>query len=164
MATGNTLGRYFAQDGDPPVTGYAQKDSRNSIPVLNFDASANEYMIFSDVLPSNYAGGGLTFDLYWMALVATSGDVRWGVSIERNNEGNRDLDADGFATEQLATGTANAASGKLTKTTITVSSGANMDSAVAGNPVRIKVRRLATDGADTMTGDAQLRAVHMKET
>ena len=164
MASGNTLDWIYPQAAEPPASGYAQIDSRNSIPVIAYDAATNEYVVFASGLPSHYSGGGLTIDVYWMGATATSGNVKWGVSVERDNEGNHDLDADNFATEQTNTGTANATSGVVTKTTITVSSGANMDSAVAGDPIRIKLRRLASDVADTMTGDAHFRAVHVKET
>jgi hypothetical protein len=164
MASGNTLFVVGPLENEPPSVTYATLDTRNSIAVLDFDAAANEYAVFKTLIPSHYAGGGLTVDLHWMATSATSGDVRWGVSIERDDANDHDLDADAFATEQLATGTANGTSGKLTKTTITASSGANMDSAAAGDPIRVKVRRLGSDGADTMTGDAELLMVHCKET
>ena len=164
MASGNTLTSFGAADSQPPASGYCQLDSRNSILVLAYDASANEYTVFLGVIPSHYSGGGLTIDIYWMAATATSGATVWGASVERDNAANHDLDADAFATEQTASSTTDATSGKLTKTTITVSSGANMDSAAAGDPIRLKVRRLATDALDTMTGDAQLHSVHVKET
>ncbi len=164
MASGNTLFTLLPNDGQPPASGYCQLDTRNSILVLAFDASTNEYTVFVSYVPSHYAGGGLTFDIYWMAASATSGDVKWGVSIERDNAANHALSSDNFATEQVATGTANAANAKVTKTTVTVSSGANMDSATAGDPIRVKVRRLASDAADTMTGDAQVEQVICSET
>lgn len=164
MASGNTLFSFSATDGQPPASGYCQLDSRNSILVLAYDASSNEYTVFVAVIPSHYSGGGLTFKLSWMAASATSNDTKWGVCIERDNANNHDLDSDNFATEQTATGTANGTSGKLTETTITVSSGANMDSAAAGDPIRVKVRRLATDGSDTMSGDAQLVHILCSET
>lgn len=164
MASGNTLAELIPQMAEPPASGYAQLDTRNSIALLAFDASTNESAVFRGVLPSHYSGGGLTIDIYWMGATATSGNVRWGVSIERNNDNNHDLDSDNFGTEQLATGAADATSGQLTKTTITVSSGANMDSLAAGEPYRLKLRRLASDGADTMTGDAQFHSGHVKET
>lgn len=164
MASGNTLFVLLPQDAEPPASGYAQIDSRNSIMVQAFDAASNEYVVCRTVIPSHYAGGGLTFDVYWMAASATSGDVKWGISIERDDPADHDLDSDNFATEQTNTGTANGTSGKLTKTTVTVSSGANMDSAAAGDPIRVKVRRFASDAGDTMSGDAHLHSIHCKET
>lgn len=165
MASADTLLRLSPKAASLPSSNYAQFDTRNSIAVLAFDASTAESVLFDGiVLPSNYAGGGLTIDIYWMGASATSGDTKWGVAIERDNENNHDLDADAFATQQTGTGTANGTSGKVTKTTITVSSGANMDSLAAGEPFRLQLQRLAADVADTMTGDAQLLAIHIKET
>ena len=98
-----------------------------------------------------------------MATSATSGDVVWGGSIERAQEGGTDQDADSFAAEQTATSTANGTSGIKTKTTLTFTSGAVMDSLAAGEPFRLKIARKAADAADTMTGDAEWCEAHIKE-
>ena len=52
--------------------------------------------------PTNYSGGGLTIEVYWMATTATTGDVIWGGSVERMADGGTDMDADDFATEQTS--------------------------------------------------------------
>ena len=107
------------------------------------------------MLPANYAGGGLTLDIYWMATSATTGDVVWGGSIERAQSGGTDQDSDSFATEQLST---------AVTTSGTFSSGANMDSLAAGEPFRLKIARKPADAGDTMTGDAEFTEAHLKET
>jgi hypothetical protein len=163
MASGNSLLAFLPGSSAPPASNYATEDTRNDILVLDFDASTEESVYFSGVLPSQYAGGGITIDLFWMATSATSGDVKWGASYEENDANNNDLDASTFGTESTGTGTANAASGKLTKTTVTISH-ANMGSPAASDAFRLKIARKAADAADTMTGDAELRAVHVKET
>jgi hypothetical protein len=162
MASGNTLCQFNASGNKPPASSYATPDTRNSVLVLDFDAASIEAAVFQGELPSNYAGGGATIDLYWMATSATSGDVKWGAAYEENDAGNNDLDADAFGTESTATGTANGTSGKVTKTTLTITH-ANLGSPAAGDPFRLKIRRIANDAADTMTGDAELLAVHIKE-
>lgn len=164
MASGSTLDFLTVKRFYLPAATIPQFDTRNNIPAINLDAAADEYAIAGSLIPSIYAGGGLTIDVFWMSASATSGDIVLGISIERDNDNNHDLDSDAFATEQTGTSTANGTSGKLIKKTITVSSGANMDSAAAGEPIRIKVRRKGSDGSDTMTGDAQLVYVHIKET
>src|SRR3990167_5271782 len=163
MASGNTLLTIHPQAAEPPAANYATFDTRNGILVLDFDGTTEETVIFRGVLPSHYAGGGLTIDLYWMATSATSGDVVWGGSIERAQEGGTDQDADSFAAEQTATSTANGTSGIKTKTTLTFTSGAVMDSLAAGEPFRLKIARKAADAADTMTGDAEWCEAHIKE-
>ncbi|TXH13488.1 MAG: hypothetical protein E6R03_11170 [Hyphomicrobiaceae bacterium] len=164
MATGNTLAVFTAVGGAYPSSNYATPDLRNAHPVLDFDASTEESCYFEGVLPDTYAGGGLTVELYWMATSATSGDVKWGGSIERMHSNGDDLDSDSFASEQTDTTTTNGTSGKVTKSAITFSSGSNMDSLAAGEPFRLKVARKAADVADTMTGDAELSRIVVKET
>lgn len=165
MASGDTLCAFVATDNHPPASGYATPDVRNSHPVLNFDAAAAEDACFHGVLPRHYGGGGLTVTAIWMAASATSGNVMWKAAMERLEAGGTDLDADSFATAQAAAAAAaNGTSGALTYTTVAMTSGANMDSLAVGESFRLKVQRDAANGSDTMTGDAQLLAVEIKET
>lgn len=164
MASGTTLVTFTPLANSPPTANFATLDLRNSIPVLDFDAATEEAAVFAGILPSVYAGGGLTIITRWLATSATSGDLKVGTSIERNHAAGDDLDADSFATEQTGTATADATAGKVFEVTTTHSSGANMDSLVAGESFRLKVARKAADGADTMAGDAELLAILVKET
>lgn len=161
MASGDTLCAWNALAAIPPTSSYATLDFRNSIPVLDFDAAATESAVFQGVLPRHYSGNGLTISLVWMASSATSGDVVWQTEIERSNT---DLDTDSFATGNTATGTANGTSGITTTTPIAHTSGAQMDSLAAGEMFRLRVSRLGANGSDTMTGDAELVAVEIRET
>lgn len=163
MASGQTLCVFTAQANQPPASAYATPDTRNSIPVLDFDAATDESAVFLGVLPRNYASGGLTVTLHVMHSSATSGSSRWQVQIERMNT---DEDADSFATAGSAAATANATSGIISTATITFTDGAAMDSLAVGEPFRLKVTRDAdgTSGTDDATGDAELVAVEIKET
>ncbi len=163
MASGNTLFACLPGDNNPPASAYAQIDTRNSADVLAFDAATQEGAVFRGVLPSHYAGGGLTLDIYWMAASATSADVKWDAAWEEGDPNNNDLDADNFGTASTVTTTTNGTSGKVVKSTITITH-ANMGSPAAGDPFRLRIRRLAADAADTMTGDTQLLECHGKET
>lgn len=165
MASGNTLVTFAAQDNEPPSANYATPDYRNNHPVLDFDAATDESAVFSDILPQNYGGGGLTVILHWMASTATSGTTRWAVAIERDDAGT-DLDSDSFATAQTVGTTAPATSGAPVTTSIAFTAGAQMDSLVAGEMFRLKVTRDAdgTSGTDDMTGDAELKMVEIRET
>jgi hypothetical protein len=85
-----------------------------------------------------------------MATTATSGNVVWDVSLERMTT---DLDSDSFDTIASGTAAANATSGILTVTEITLTT---IDSVTAGDGYRLKVTRDANNASDTMTGDAEL--------
>lgn len=163
MASGDTLCVFTPLHNEPPSSNYATADLRNGHPVLDFDAATDEDAIFTSVLPRHYAGGGLTVTIIWAATSATTGNVIWNSAIERLDTGT-DIDADSFATAQASAASATSAtSGAPTYTTITHSSGANMDSLAAGEAFRIKITRDANNASDTMTGDAELIAVEIKE-
>jgi hypothetical protein len=84
-----------------------------------------------------------------MATSATSNSAVLEVSVERQTT---DQDSDSFDTVATGTAAANATSGIKTSTTITLTT---IDSIVAQDPYRIKIRRLPADGSDTMTGDLE---------
>jgi hypothetical protein len=145
---------------EAPSTNYATPDTRNGHPTLDFDSSTAESAVFTGILPNDYAGAGITVSLWWTATTATSGDVMWQASLEAM--AGQDIDSDGFATAQaFAASTANGTSGILTKVSLNISNGANMDSIAAGTAFRLKITRDATNGSDTMSGDAELLRVMM---
>jgi len=155
---------FTAFDNVSPTTSvYPTLDIRNNHPVLDFDDSVAEFAAFESVLSPDYAGGGLTVEIYWTATSATTGDVKWSVAFERQDIGT-DLDANSFAAYQTATTTTSATNGALVKTTITFTDGAQMDSLAAGEAFRVEVVRDATNAADTMVGDAELLRVVVRET
>lgn len=166
MATTDTLCVWTALGSFPSAANYATLDTRNTHPVLDFDPGATaESAYWEDILPANYAGGGLTVDIYWMATSAMSGDVVWSGAVERMINGGTDMDADSFATEQnSAAVTTSGTLGIINKSTITHTSGANMDSTAAGEPFRYQLQREGNDAGDTMAGDAELVRVVVKET
>ena len=103
MASGDTLCTFFPGDNEPPTTNYATLDTRNSHPVLDFDATTQETSIYTSILPRNYAGGGITVYVHWAASTAITGTGGWDVSFERIGDGSQDIDADSFATAQTIT-------------------------------------------------------------
>ena len=162
MASGNSLLTFGPLASEPPSANYATLDLRNAHPVLDFDAATDESVSFSSILPAHYAGGGLTLKIHWTATSATSGDVVWNGEIEAIS--GLDIDADSFATAQAVTGTANGTSGIETVSTITFSSGANMDSLAAGGAFRLRITRDANNGSDTLVGDAEVLYLELLET
>jgi hypothetical protein len=97
-----------------------------------------------------------------MAATATTGNVKWNAEVERTTA--QDTDSDSFAAAQTATTTCSGTSGILVETSIQFTSGAQMDSVVAGERFRVRVSRDANDAGDTMAGNAQLLGFYVKET
>lgn len=165
MASGNILGRYDFSRNRYTGANPATVDVRNGHWVLEFDPGATaETATFEDVLPSNYAGGGITVYIEFMVDTATSGNVVWGASFERHDTGT-DLDSDSFAAEKTVTVAAPGTTGAPAYTSIAFTNGAEIDSLAALESFRLKIRRVSSDAADTVnSNDAQLMWVYLKET
>ena len=154
IAGTKTFERLTPMTSQPPAANFATLDTRNSIALLDFDDTTAEGATWVTVLPEGIVlTSGLIFNLFAMATTAVAGAYVLEVSVERMNT---DLDTDSFDTVAVATTTTNATSGIPTKTSITLTT---IDSAAAGDLVRVKVRRLPADAADTMVGDLELIAV-----
>lgn len=164
MASGNYMIDFNARDMIPGSS--AAPDLRNNHPIIDFDGSTDEEALFEGVLPDNYAGGGLTVDVYVAFSSATSGTVRFQGDFERLNSGGPDRDADSFSgTFQSAGGSANGTSGIETKVSIAFTN-AQIDGLAAGEPFRFKLRRDAdgTSGTDDIATDAEVSNVVIRET
>ena len=154
-----TYGIFTPMTSQPPASNFATLDTRNSIAVLDFDASTDESIFWVGIMPEAASlASGLVVRIHWTATSATSGTCRWGAQIERMNT---DIDSDSFDTAATAAGTANGTSGVITVTEITLT---NIDSVAAGEAFRLKVYRDAdgTSGTDDMTGDAELVCVELR--
>jgi tellurite resistance-related uncharacterized protein len=152
-----TYAVFTPMTSQPPASNFASPDVRNSIAVLDFDAGTQESAFWVSVMPEAASlGSGLKVRIHWMATTATSGDVVWGAQIERMNT---DLDSDSFDTAAEVTSATNGTSGIVTASEITITT---IDSVAAGELFRLKIYRKAADGADTMTGDAELVAVELR--
>jgi hypothetical protein len=180
MASGDTLVVFTAHSNEPPAANFATIDLRNAHMVLDFDGTTAESAVFGAVLPRNYAGGGIIVTLLWMGGSAAllrdalsggdvitplaTGNVKWNAAFERHQVATDDLDTDSFATAQTVTSAATATDGSVQSASIAFTNGAQVDSLAAGESFRIKITRDAADGADTMTGDAELLRVELRET
>lgn len=174
MASGNTLLFVTAANGIPPnattaaqlttLTGGATPGEQ--VLLWNFDDATIEYVDFDLVLPSNYAGGGLTLVLCWGAASATSGNVIWGAAIRRNNDDAEDWDSTAHSYDFNDTSgvAAPSAVGEVSYDNITFTSGSDMDSLATGENFFLRIRRNASSGSDTMSGDARLRSIEIRET
>jgi hypothetical protein len=144
-------------EGYPPSTLYATYGVRNNRPYLAFNDSATWTAYFMTVVPTGASlGSGLVVRLKWMAATATTGNVVWGVAIERMTT---DQDADSFDTQVTATTACSGTSGIAVETAITITT---IDSAVALDGIIIQVQRLGANGSDSQVGDAQLELVSVE--
>jgi hypothetical protein len=157
---------------EPPATIYATLDVRTdggtpvgARPCLDFDGSADEEAHFTGVMPANYsAATGVTVKLHVAFTSATSGTANIEVSWERVS--GLDMDSQSFATMIDGSAAANGTSGIETVVSIAFTQGAQMDSVVAGDLFRLKVRRDAdgTNGTDDIASDMELYAIEVVET
>ena len=164
MASGDTLLIFTPQMNEPPAAAFATLDTRNSHLVLDFDGATDEEAVFTGIMPANYAGGGLTVKVHVAFTSATSGTANIECLLERIT--GLDIDADSFAAFQDVGVTANGTSGVEVVGSITFTSGAQMDSIVVGDLLRLKIRRDAdgTNGTDNIVTDMELLGIEVVET
>lgn len=164
MASGQTLVTFYPGDAEYPSATPATYDTRNDHPCLDFDASTNESVYFSFVMPRNYSGLGLTISLHFGASGITTGNVIWNSAIERISDSQQDVDSNGFATTQVSAATAVPGTDGFVKIVTITHANTVTDSLVAGELGRLQVIRDAANGSDTAAADAELYAVEIRET
>ncbi len=141
-----------------PSADPAQGTSRNGHPLLAFDDSTDESVTFHGKMSEDYvSGSNLLVRIDWVASTATTGDVKWGVEVERIADGGLDIDSDSFDTQQFDTDTTDGTSGVTTRTTITLTN-AQADAIAKGDAFRLRIER-DTSVAGNMSGDAQILRV-----
>ena len=163
MASGDSLLTIGPLQASFPSSNPANPDSRNTHPVLDFDATTQETVYFANlIMPRHYAGGNIVVYVHHAASSATSGTIGWDVTIERVGTA-QDIDSDGFATAKTITAaTVPGTSGIINVSNVTLTAGAtDTDSVAAGEAFRIRLRRDVAN--DTATGDAELYAMELKE-
>ena len=166
MASGDSLVSFNALSNEPPASAYATLDTRNSIPVLDFDDATDESAEFGAVMPRNYGGGGVTVTLGWMFTSSgTPGTdtCAWQVAFKSVSDDADDLDTKAFAASNNATSTSASADGEVKYQEITFTDGADMDSIAVGEYFRMEVTRDAASGTAS-PGDAELLFAEIKET
>lgn len=171
MASGNTLLVLTPLDNVPPATLYAPLDimvgtstPAESIPILKFDDTTVWYADFYGVMPSTYAGGGVTLAFYWSAAAATNNGV-WAAAFRRVADDDEDLDTTAHTYDYNTTADLTPASavGEVAYDTLTFTDGADMDSVTAGDYFILRVKRPAPSGTK-ITGNQHLHALVIKET
>lgn len=133
------------------------KNNGTNFPVsgLAYDAAADE-AAFWKFEAINYGSGNLTLDLLWYADTASTGDVVWSSSLAAitPDADTQDVETDTLATANTVTDSHLGTVGqRVHRATITLS---NLDSLANRDAVFLRIRRIGSDGADTMAGDAIL--------
>lgn len=155
-----------AAGGWPSTTGGCADNAKNEYGTndidlysLDFDPDTDEYAQWSVWMPDDWDGGTVTAKFAWSAATG-SGDVIWG--LQGRSYANDDVIDAAWGTAQTVTDT-------LTATGDMCYSGVTSAITLAGTPaagefVQFRVYRDADNGSDTMTGDAEVLAIEIKET
>lgn len=133
------------------------------VTIWAFDAASSENLDFKCVL-MGYGGGGLTLTLFWSATSATTGNVRWNAGFRRVADDAEDIDTSQTYDFNAVDDATASASGEVAYTTITFTDGADMDSWANGEIGILRVWRAGAHANDTMSGDAELWGLVIKET
>lgn len=141
------------------ATVFPQYDKVNgtSFPVtgLRFDASLDE-AAFWRLDAFAYGSGNLTCTVIWTADTQSSNATVWEAAIAAITAGtdSQDVTTKAFATAQTVTSSHLGTTVKrLMTASITIS---NLDSIAADDIVWLRIKRLGSNGSDSMTGDAWL--------
>lgn len=160
MASGDTLCMFDALCGGPPSTNYATVDHVDGSYCLDFDTTTQEAVIFTAVMPQNYAGGDLSVYLHWAATSATSGTIGWTLELERKADGDS-MASGSWASATTVTAATVPGSAQAKASSSATISGAALDGITAGDLFRLRVKRDVAN--DTATGDAELYSVEIRE-
>ncbi len=122
-----------------------------------FDASVDEHIMWTFVMPNNYASAPV-LKVYYKATSATSGTVVFGAALMALTDGDAvDADADSHDTANVGTGTVPGTAGHIDIQSITMT---NADSVAAGDWVQLVLFRDIS--ADSVSGDLEVPVVELQ--
>jgi len=154
-------------DNNPPAITVVESTGTGTprFRVANFDASTDEIIYWTFVLPSDYtASSSPIVDVYWYSDDTGANETcAWGIQVSATTEADTDdmleqaCDADVLVvTEDVNTTEAT----RLMKTSGTLTYATYMDGAAAGDVITIRFFRDVS--ADDLSSDASLHSVHIK--
>lgn len=164
MASDDTLIVWSPLHYEPRTNTAATIDLRNAHPVLDFDASTDEYARFSAVMPQAYSSGGVTVKYHVAFSSAATGTASVAGAWERLGARVQDMDSDSFATQKEIAIGAPGTAGVLAIGTCTFAHGSQMDSILAGDGFRFETMRSTGSSVDNASGDLEIRFVEVRET
>ena len=135
--------------------------------VADFDATTDEIIYWTLVVPDDMASGNWTATVSWYSNdIGANEDACWGIALSATTEGDADTMAEqAISTIDYACEDANATEvNRLVQTPITIS---DLDSVAAGDVVTLQFRRDADNtngvaGGDGLTSDARLVGIKLK--
>jgi hypothetical protein len=136
-------------------------DTAGGMSVLAYDATADEAAYWSLVVPQGWTSA-YTVVISFIMASATSGNVVWGATVQAITDGDTfDLDAgESYDTENTVTTAVPGTAGYLKQSSITLT---NNDSSAAADYLRIRIRRVGSNGSDTATGDAYFLTAELRD-
>ena len=154
-----TVYAWDALGGNPASSNTGVLTWTNQIPFLSFASGTTITETFIGMVPWGVllSSSGVKVDITWNSASATTGNVNWGAAYERL--GNATIASDHFGTQVTQATTVSGTVSINVTTTIAIPY-ANMNSAVAGEPLRLQIQRV-TGASDTMAGAALLTTVHI---
>ncbi len=161
--TGFPYHQWGPKDNDPPASNFATLDTRNDRPVLDFDAAADEFAVFSGVIHRGYAGNTMKVLLTYMMTSATTNEILWCAQWEYLAEGG-DATSDSFDTAVCSGDVTVPGTAGLTDTVTLAFTKTAADEIIAGGVFRLKIYRDAdstSTGTDDAAGDAELLRVQV---
>lgn len=158
-----TRGIFMPENAKFPASNFAAYTQINERGALAFDASTAESCYFPYIAPQGLTGTQ-TFIIHYFMASATSGKVDFTVAVEAITPGDAtDLDTTtSFDTANTITApTVPGTAGYPDAVTCTLT---NVDSMAAGDTIRFKLTRDATDATnDTATGDCYVYACEWRD-
>lgn len=128
------------------------------VPIVQYAGDAGDKRAyFTCVLPTSYAGGGVTIKLHYNSASAT-GNIEWEIWLQDITGQSVTPSISSNATATVAGSTTGAVA------TATRTNGAQMDNVGAGELFYLGVQRGGSNGGDTSTVNANLFAVEIYET
>lgn len=142
----------------------AEPGVRNLRPILEFDDTVLEAIVFSGAMAAHYdVTHSLEVRIDWSGPATVGGgDVQWLAAWESLSLLADNIDANSFATAQGAVGMVPGTSGQIQRTTITFTS-AEADGIAPGEDFRLQISRDPADDDDDMVGDADVIRVSIVE-
>jgi hypothetical protein len=131
---------------------------------LNFDDTTVEQAVFTSVMPRRFTEDGLNIRLFWTSLAEDDGDVKWSVLLEHQEPGiDITVSTASWSTPVSVVDSVYPLPSGIAYTDIQIPLPADYEDIIGGNRFHLMVKRLASDVADTLDGDAALLHVEVSE-